>query len=148
MSERLSRLERYSSTATTKETRQSSRVARYSNVREEGLLTGSRIRLPSGRKNRPANTVRGAANEQGILPRSRKGEASENGEEEDEEDKEYAPRSTIYPSRKIKLAKFFYGYLIFLFVALTIMLLWWGIKLSGFMPNWYWLQNLASRSGL
>lgn len=147
MSERLSRLERYSNTATTRETRQSSRVAKYSSG-EEGLLTGSRIRLPAGRKKNAAHTVRRAVNEQGVLTRSRTGEVSETDEEENEKDKDYVPRSTIYPSRKIKIAKFFYGYLIFLFVALTIMLLWWGIKLSGFMPNWYWLQNLASRSGL
>ncbi|WPP43100.1 hypothetical protein SK066_09240 [Paenibacillus hunanensis] len=117
-----------------------SRLERYGTHRDEGLLTSGRIKVPGGRSNRSSRTVRKAS----YQPLQPNGEAAEHelGEEEEEEDKEYAPRSTIYPSRKIKLAKFFYGYLIFMFVVLTGMLLWWGFKLSGFTLTWSWFKQL------
>lgn len=127
MSERLSRLERYGSN------------------RDEGLLTSGRIKLPSGRSRsrRTTRTIR-QASYQSMLPAEGTLEQEGTETEEEEENKEYTPRSTIYPSRKIKLAKFFYGYLIFIFVVLTGMLLWWGSRLSGFMPTWSWFKDLIS----
>ncbi|WP_322922559.1 hypothetical protein [Paenibacillus campi] len=119
-----------------------SRLARHGTHRDEGLLTSGRIKLPGGRSNRSSQTVK-RASYQRLQPN---GEATEQElTEEDgaaEGDQQYAPRSTIYPSRKIKLAKFFYGYLIFMFVVLTGMLLWWGFKLSGFTLTWSWFQQL------
>ena len=106
MSERLSRLERYSNTATTRETKQSSRVAKYSSG-EEGLLTGGRIRLPAGRKKNAAHTVRRAVNEQGVLTRSRTGEVSETDEEENEKDKNMYLEVQFIHLAKSKLLSFF-----------------------------------------
>ncbi|WP_458121965.1 hypothetical protein [Paenibacillus sp. Z6-24] len=129
MSERLSRLERYSTA------RDTSRIERFGSNRDEGLLIGGRIKLPGGRSKRSSQTVRQAA--YNPMNPALEADRQEQGEgEEGEAEKEYAPRSTIYPARKIKLAKFFYGYLIFMFVVLTGMLLWWGFKLSGFMLSW------------
>jgi hypothetical protein len=118
-----------------------SRLERYGTHRDEGLLTSGRIKVPGGRSKRSSRTVR-KASYQPLQPNGEAAEHEQGEEGEDEEDKEYAPRSTIYPSRKIKLAKFFYGYLIFMFVVLTGMLLWWGFKLSGFTLTWSWFKQI------
>ncbi|ANF97473.1 hypothetical protein [Paenibacillus bovis] len=136
MSERLSRLERYGNTKDT------SRIERFGSNRDEGLLIGGRIKLPGGRSKRSSRTVRQAAYQSVSPALAADGQLQVEGEEEEEGEKEYAPRSTIYPARKIRLAKFFYGYLIFMFVVLTGMLLWWGFKLSGFMLSWDKFKNL------
>ena len=119
-----------------------SRLERFGTHRDEGLLTSGRIKVPGGRSNRSSRTVK-KASYQPLQPNGelQEQDLAEEGEEEDE--KEYAPRSTIYPARKIKLAKFFYGYLIFMFVVLTGMLLWWGFKLSGFTLTWGWFKQLT-----
>ncbi|WP_411347351.1 hypothetical protein [Paenibacillus sp. WLX2291] len=120
-----------------------SRLKRYGSNRDEGLLTSGRIKMPGGRSKRSSRTVRQAVY-QPALADGQVLEQDVDGEEEEDEDKEYAPRSTIYPSRKIKLAKFFYGYLIFMFVVLTSMLLWWGFQLSGFTLTWSWFKQLIT----
>lgn len=57
--------------------------------------------------------------------------AGHDSDEEESNVKDMPSRRELYPSQRLKITRWFFNFLLFIFVAILFMLLWWGISKVG-----------------
>ncbi|RAI91301.1 hypothetical protein DET54_112166 [Paenibacillus pabuli] len=104
-----------------------------------GLTPITSVSIPRSQRKSYATSL-----ESPVLPRrapARANKAQKPSEEIVSEAGTLPTRTELHPSRRLRLSKRFVNSLIFIFVLLTISLVWWGIKgapsLDTFLP-WQW----------
>lgn len=132
MSERLSRVERYERSRNTKHTK--TRHRRSSGVRQQS--TASDLLLEDPEEANKASTSTSTWDESFYAEAATTAEASEAAyqepsESEDKIDLQSLPtRKEMFPSQRLRLQKWFLNSLLYIFIALLVFLLWWGISES------------------
>ena len=136
MSERLSRMDRHPSTRKKRRKRPTFKQEWQENQIRLTDTTVMRLSVPENRTApEPPLPPRAAAAYSSASAAAAEESRAERPEEE-EEPGDLPPRSTVYPSSRIRGAKWFYETLVLLFLILLGTLLWWGTQATG--VKWPW----------
>ncbi|MCQ4085817.1 hypothetical protein [Saccharibacillus sp. JS10] len=145
MSEHLSRMDRHPSTRKKRRKRPSFKQEWQENQRKLSDTTVLRLSIPENRSvlAEPALTQSASVLQRPeTTPRTERSVFEEKKVwtqepvQEQEVEEELPPRSVVYPSGRIRLAKWFYDTLILLFIMLLGTLLWWGTQTTGVKLPW------------
>ncbi|MDO3409587.1 hypothetical protein QWJ34_07410 [Saccharibacillus sp. CPCC 101409] len=137
MSERLSRMDRHPSTRKKRRKRPTFKQEWHENQIRLTDTTVMRLSVPENRtapEPEPPLPPRAAAAYSAVSAPALEAPRAKQPEEEEQED--LPPRSTVYPSSRIRGAKWFYETLVLLFLILLGTLLWWGTQATG--VKWPW----------
>ncbi|WP_055107742.1 hypothetical protein [Paenibacillus ihumii] len=149
MSERLSRMERYGQRRNPKDRQQRTGAARKHPEQHRSSEAKARVPVSSpvkSKKTEGKQPVRGQRVE--VIPAADMSPAADNAfpatpyalhplspqAEREEADavsvQELPSRREVYPSQRVKLTRYFFNTLLFIFIAVMVALFWWGISES------------------
>lgn len=152
MNQQLSRIKTYGSQRTRQSEKSKSHerlpephevvpVAETAVIAEEaGQVQLTSISVPRSKRKALASSLESPVLPSRIPARSKKTKQANGDEESTVVAEELPTRTQLHPSRRLRFSKRFVNSLIFIFVMLTISLVWWGIKgapaPSTFLPWW------------
>ena len=117
MSHQLSRVEKYSRQNKTKDNKQHQR----------GSTRRKSVSMVSHKENSEIKLEVEAILQPEVVTRTRQQRAQSQVDlEERTESESYSSRADMYPSSRVKWARWFYNFLLVSFLGLTVWLLWWG----------------------